>query len=152
MTTIEEIDEFLAKMSRPENRPRRTVTLHLEDDDDAEFVFTTCSAKSWDELVEANPPSKAERELFKATFGGGFGAISFGQVAESGLSEELLLSDLTVIGSLAGGGTLGEVDLIYVPEQSTLLLAAIGSVVTLVWSGRCRGPLDLRPSKRTLTR
>ena len=37
-----------------------------------------------------------------------------------------MLGDLTVVGSLAGGGDLGTVDLIYVPEPSTLLLGCLG--------------------------
>ena len=37
-----------------------------------------------------------------------------------------MLADLTVVGSLAGGGDLGQVDLIYVPEPSTILLAILG--------------------------
>ena len=36
------------------------------------------------------------------------------------------MGDLTVVGSLAGGGDLGNVDLIYIPEPSTLLLLALG--------------------------
>ena len=60
--------------------------------------------------------------LFKATFGGSFGQLSFGNVLPIGLSEESLTSDLTAVGSLAGGGNLGEVDLIYVPEPCSLLL------------------------------
>jgi hypothetical protein len=41
---------------------------------------------------------------FKATFGGSFGEISFGNVAGPALSREFLLGDLSVVGSLAGGG------------------------------------------------
>ena len=67
-----------------------------------------------------------ERNLFKATFGGSFGSISFGFAAQSGLSEDFVLNDLTVVGSLAGGGDLGNVDLIYVPEPSTLVLLTLG--------------------------
>ena len=61
--------------------------------------------------------------------GSSFGSIHFGRVAQAGLSEQLVASDLTVVGSLAGGGALGEVDLIYVPvpEPSTLLLLALGA-------------------------
>ena len=36
------------------------------------------------------------------------------------------MSDLTVVGSLEGGGDLGNVDLIYVPEPSTLVLLTLG--------------------------
>jgi hypothetical protein len=47
-------------------------------------------------------------------------------VAQPGLSEEFVANDLTVVGSLAGGGGLGEVDLIYVPEPSAMVLLAMG--------------------------
>ena len=66
--------------------------------------------------------------IFKATFGGSFGSLSFGNVAQTGLSEEFVLNDLTVVGSLAGGGELRSVDLRYVPEPSTMLLIVIGFV------------------------
>ena len=56
----------------------------------------------------------ADRNIYKATFGSSFGSLSFGNVAQMGLTEEFVLEDLTVIGSLAGGGDLGSVDLVYV--------------------------------------
>lgn len=67
--------------------------------------------------------------IFKAMFGG-----SFGNAAQMGLSEEFLLSDLPAVGSLAGGGPLGDVDLIYVPvpEPSALVLAVSGSLAVLL--------------------
>jgi hypothetical protein len=68
----------------------------------------------------------ADNNIFKATFGSSFGSLSFGNVAQTGLSEEFVLNDLTVIGSLAGGGDLGEVDLIYVPEPAQIVLTLIG--------------------------
>ena len=70
----------------------------------------------------------SDTNIFKATFGSSFASLSFGNVAQAGLSEEFLLSDLMVVGSLAGGGDLGAVDLIYVPEPSTLLLLALGMI------------------------
>ncbi len=68
----------------------------------------------------------ADNIIFKATFGSSFGSLSFGKGAQPGLSEEFVASDLTVVGSLAGGGGLGDVDLIYVPEPSTLVLFVLG--------------------------
>ena len=63
--------------------------------------------------------------IFKATFGSSFGSLSFGNVAQTGLTEDFVANDLTVVGSLAGGGDLGAVDLIYVPEPSTFVLAVM---------------------------
>lgn len=73
----------------------------------------------------------ADGNIFKATFGGSFGSLSFGNVANTGLSQEFLLSDLTVVGSLAGGGDLGDVDLIYVPEPAGFMLVLLGAIGSL---------------------
>ena len=73
---------------------------------------------AFDNDVDAN--------IFKATFGSSFGSISFGNVARTGLSEDFVVNDLTVVGSLEGGGGLGDVDLVYVPEPSTLALLVFG--------------------------
>jgi hypothetical protein len=73
----------------------------------------------------------ADNNIFKATFGDSFGSLSFGQVAQAGLSREFVLEDLTVVGSLEGGGGLGDVDLIYVPEPSALLILLLGLVGVL---------------------
>ena len=71
--------------------------------------------------------------VFKATFGGSFGSLSFGEIASPGLSAEFLQNDLTVVGSLAGGGDLGDVDLVHIaiPEPATIGLAAISFVLLL---------------------
>ena len=76
----------------------------------------------------------ADNNIFKATFGSSFGSLSFGNVAQTGLSEDFVLGDLTVVGSLAGGGDLGDVDLIYVPEPSSVALLMIG-----LWGVVCVG-------------
>ena len=73
----------------------------------------------------------ADDNIFKATFGSSFGSLSFGNVAQAGLSESFLAADLSVVGSLAGGGDLGNVDLIYIPEPSTIALLAIGLLFCL---------------------
>ena len=54
--------------------------------------------------------------------------ISFGRVAQPGLTEQFLLDDLKVFGTMRAGGSLESADLIYVPlpEQSTLSLMALG--------------------------
>jgi hypothetical protein len=65
-------------------------------------------------------------------------------VAQVGLSEEFVANDLTVVGSLAGGGELGSVDLVYIPEPSAVILAAMGITGLLlhVTRGRSREGLD----------
>ena len=83
----------------------------------------------------------ADNNIFKATFGSSFGSLSFGNVAQAGLSQEFVLNDLTVVGSLAGGGDLGDVDLIYVPEPTTVVLLGAGLLlITLAFHGRRSGP------------
>ena len=66
----------------------------------------------------------------------GLGSRSFGNVALAGLSEEFLLRDLTVTELFLVGGDLGDVDLIYIPEPSTIVLGALASVGLLVISWR----------------
>jgi hypothetical protein len=67
--------------------------------------------------------------IFKATFGSSFGSLTFGTIAEPGLSEKFLLGDLTASGSLLGGGSLGAVELIYVPEPSPAVLLGLAALV-----------------------
>ena len=73
--------------------------------------------------------------LFKATFGSSFGTLAFGAVLDAGIARESLLDDLTVVGSLSGGGDLGDVDLVYVPEPASLLLFALG-IIAVACVGR----------------
>jgi hypothetical protein len=74
----------------------------------------------------------ADNNIFKATFGGSFGSLSFGNITQAGLTEEFVLDDLTIIGSLAGGGDLGNVDLVYVPEPTSAMLLCVGLAIGLV--------------------
>ena len=79
----------------------------------------------------------SDHNIFKATFGGSFGILSLGNVMQPGLSSEFLLNDLTIVGSLAGGGSMGEVDLVLIPEPaSALLLWIAGLLVATRYSGR----------------
>ena len=90
-------------------------------------IFTGVAAQN----LGGSFDNDADANIFKATFGGSFGSVSFGNVAQAGLSEEFVLNDLSVVGSLAGGGDLGNVDLVYVPEPSTLGLIALGLLTCL---------------------
>ena len=64
--------------------------------------------------------------VFKATFGGSFGSINFGSILPAGISEADVTADLSAVGSLAGGGDLGEVDLVYIPEPASVALMLLG--------------------------
>ena len=101
--------------------------------DSAAGIFTGSPAQN----LGGSFDNDTDTNIFKATFGGSFGSISFGNVARANIPQQDLLSDLTVVGSLAGGGDLGAVDLIYVPfpEPSACVLACL-ALVGLVW--RCR--------------
>ena len=72
-----------------------------------------------------------DANVFKATFGSTFGSITFGKIAPEGLSEQFLLSDLSAVGSLAEGGDLGDVDLIYVPEPHSWALLVFGGLLVV---------------------
>lgn len=50
-------------------------------------------------------------------------------VYDAGISEDFVANDLTVVGSLAGGGDLGDVDLIYIPEPASIVLLSLALVV-----------------------
>ena len=82
----------------------------------------------------------ADTNIFKATFGSSFGTLTFGNVAQTGLLQDFVVNDLTVVGSLAGGGALGDVDLIYIPEPGTLSILLIGLGVLVAAVRRRRGP------------
>ena len=63
------------------------------------------------------------------------------------MTETLLLGDLTVLGSRAGGGDLGEVDLVYVPvpEPLAIALLVLGTVLLAVaWARRGRPSVHRR--------
>ena len=102
--------------------------------DSAGGVFTGAAAQN----LGGSFDNDADNNVFKATFGSSFGSLSFGNVAQPGLSEDVVANDLTVVGSLAGGGDLGAVDLIYVPEPSALVLLGLGVAGMLLTRTRKR--------------
>jgi hypothetical protein len=99
--------------------------------DSAAGVFTAAAAQN----LGGSFDNDADNNIFKATFGTSFGSLSFGNVAQVGLSEQFVRNDLTVVGSLQGGGGLGNVDLIYIPEPSGIFLATVGTVVAIILAG-----------------
>jgi hypothetical protein len=101
--------------------------------DSAAGIFTGDAAAN----LGGSFDNDANTNIFKATFGSSFGSLSFGRVAQPGLSEQFVLADLAVVGSLAGGGDLGNVDLIYIPEPASAALLAVG-VVALALATRGR--------------
>ncbi len=90
--------------------------------DSVSAIFTGDAARN----LGGSFDNDTDNNIFKATFGSSFGSLSFGKVARPDLPEDFVLNDLTVVGSLAGGGDLGNVDLIYVPEPTTLVLLTLG--------------------------
>jgi hypothetical protein len=92
--------------------------------DSAAGIFTGDPAQN----LGGSFDNDADNNIFKATFGSSFGGLSFGNVAQAGLAQDVVLNDLSVVGSLAGGGDLGNVDLIYVPEPSAMVLLTLGVV------------------------
>jgi hypothetical protein len=88
--------------------------------------------------------NNSDTSVYRATFGSSFGALSFGNVARTGLSAEFLLSDLSVVGTLAGGGGLGDVMLVVVPEPSAALLLALGILALVMGPMGRMGPMSLR--------
>ena len=103
----------------------------------ASSIFTGAPAQN----LGGSFDNDTDNNIFKATFGSSFGSLSFGNVAQPGLSEDLVAGDLTVVGSLAGGGALGTVDLVYVPvpEPSALVLLVLGMAGLLGVSAGQRG-------------
>jgi hypothetical protein len=95
--------------------------------DSATGIFTGDPAQN----LGGSFDNDSDTNLFKATFGTSFRSLNFGPVAQPGLSQELVAGDLTVVGSLEGGGELGPVDLVYVPEPMTVVPLVLGLAVTL---------------------
>ena len=98
----------------------------------ASSIFTGAPAQN----LGGSFDNDKDDNIFKATFGSSFGSLSFGNVAQAGLSEDYVAGDLTVVGSLAGGGDPGAVDLIYVPEPASLLMLGVGLAMVLATRSR----------------
>jgi len=94
--------------------------------DSAAAIFTGDPAQNLGGLFDVDTDDR----IFKLA-AGGFGALSFGNVAQAGLSEPFILNDLTADGSLVGGGGLGAVDLIYVPEPATVTLVVLAGLAVI---------------------
>ena len=67
--------------------------------------------------------------IFKVIFGGSFGSLTFGNVAQPMLDRATLLEDLTVSGSIAGSLLdLGDVDLVYISSGPPVDEVSAGQV------------------------
>jgi hypothetical protein len=75
--------------------------------DSAACIFTGDPAQN----LGGDFDNHTDCNIFKTTFGTSFGSLSFGNVAQTGLSPFFIFNDLTVHGSLRGGGFLGAVEL-----------------------------------------
>jgi hypothetical protein len=103
--------------------------------DSARALFIAANANA--DAFGGSFDNTSDNNLFKATFGDEFGDLSLGVgVMPAGLSEAEVTADLTAVGSLAGGGDLGPVDLVYIPEPSTLALLCIALVAMLPFRTR----------------
>jgi hypothetical protein len=102
--------------------------------DSASGIFTGAPAAN----LGGSFDNDTDKNIFKATFGDSFGAISFGNVAPGGLQQDFLVQDLTVVGSLLGGGALGSVDLVFIPEPGSAILLLLGVAAGLVGRHRRR--------------
>ena len=91
-------------------------------------VFTAQVAENFGGIFDIDSDST----IFKATFGGSFGSIHFGEIARPGLSRDFLINDITVAALTTDGDELGKTGLIYVPEPATLLLAIIVAMIALL--------------------
>jgi hypothetical protein len=112
--------------------------------DSATGIFTESPAQNLSGIFD----NHSDHNVFKATLGASFSSLSFGPIAEPGLTEQFIRDDVTAVVSPAGGGPLVAIDLVYVPEPSSLQLVAVALVGVFVSVGRslqCR-PVAPRPA------
>ena len=109
---------------------KELTSVHIESNSG---IFTGSVADKLDGPFDVD----TDESLFRATLASSFGALSFGAVSQPQLSEEFLLSDLSVEGSFEGGGFLGDVQLAYIPipEPSSVILM-FGLLTTWLVLGR----------------
>lgn len=99
--------------------------------DSASGIFTSSACA---QNLDGRFDNASEDNIFKATFLDSFGSLSFGAIAQTGLAPIYVANDLTVVGSIEGGGGLGDVYLCC-PEPSPLVVAILG-VIGIVLIGR----------------
>ena len=68
--------------------------------------------------------------IFKASLGSTFDTLQLSHAVPSGLNQDILLSDLSVDGSLAGGGRLADFTLVFVPEPQSFSLSIVAFAMT----------------------
>ena len=96
--------------------------------DSAAGIFTTNTTRklgvAFDTDVGAND--------FESAFGGKLATAQFANVSQTGWPEEFVVGDLDFGRSSAGGADLGNVDLVYVPEATSVLLLSAGIAIGLL--------------------
>ena len=102
-----------------------------------ENIFTTGHGESLNGIFDVDRADK----IFKLNVDG-FSELRLESLAPAGLSEDFLLTDLSIDGSLLGGGGLENVRLSMVPEPSGLLILLAGLVLLRPLFGRSRRRLD----------
>lgn len=79
------------------------------------------------QILGGNSGNDGDNNIFKAIFDTSFGSLGLANSAQPRLSQDDIVNDVLATGSLAAGGALGNVDLIYVPvpEPSAYVLSFV---------------------------